>query len=222
MNLRKYLGGAAILALWGIFCIEIAGEKRMIMVNGDSMSPTYNDGDRVAVCDYRGEHPGRFDEVACLLADPDTGEESIFIRRIIGLPGEVLQIVNGKIYIDGTLLEQNFWRGEAIEEAGIAAEPIQILENEYFLLGDNRNHSYDSRDLYVGNVAEEEIKGKVLFSTDYGDTANWFYSTEGRDDYSCPIEEEAEKIMGSYIPVKIPYIPLVETYKGENALTLRG
>ena len=89
--------------------------------------------------------------------------DSIYIKRIIGLPGETVQIMeDGSIYINGEKLEESYGR-EVIqpETIGRAAEPIVLGEDEYFVMGDNRNNSSDSRTDIVGNIKREDIIGKA-------------------------------------------------------------
>ena len=82
------------------------------------------------------------------------------MKRVIGLPGETVQIIGGRIYIDGAALESEEGLGE-VSLAGRADSPILLGEDEYFLLGDNRDSSEDSRFANVGNVKKEQIQGKV-------------------------------------------------------------
>ena len=83
-----------------------------------------------------------------------------YTKRIIGLPGETVQIKDGWVYINGQKLEDDVG-AEPIAEARQAAEPITLGEDEYFVLGDNRNFSSDSRDPDVGNIRRDEIIGKI-------------------------------------------------------------
>ena len=88
-------------------------------------------------------------------------ENTYYIKRIIGLPGETVQIVDGVIYIDGEPLEENYGY-EPIEDAKRASEPILLGEDEYFVMGDNRNDSSDSRDPAVANVSRSQIIGRAF------------------------------------------------------------
>ena len=84
----------------------------------------------------------------------------IFIKRIIGLPGETVQILDGYVYIDGKKLDEHFC-DEKIQNAALASDPITLGDDEYFVLGDNRNASEDSRFPDVGNVRRKEIIGRA-------------------------------------------------------------
>ena len=101
--------------------------------------------------------PERFDIV--IFKYPDD-ESRLFIKRVIGLPGETVQIKNGQIYIDDKPLEAD--RGlNQVSLAGLAENPVVLDEDEYFLLGDNRDSSEDSRFVKIGNVKRKQIRGKV-------------------------------------------------------------
>ena len=89
-------------------------------------------------------------------------EVHFYIRRVAGLPGETVQIKEGKLYIDGEELKSYEYVSE-IRDAGIAEEPVKLGADEYFLLGDNRDSSEDSRFSNIGNVKREQIYGKVWF-----------------------------------------------------------
>lgn len=126
------------------------------------MEPTLDSGDNLIVdkISYRFRDPERFD----IIVFPWKYEESTYyIKRIIGLPGETVQIdENGTIYINGEVLQESYGR-EVIkaEYVGLAAEPITLGEDEYFVMGDNRNNSTDSRSAMVGNIKREDIIGRA-------------------------------------------------------------
>jgi signal peptidase I len=131
------------------------------VVSGESMMYTLQDEDSLLVdkISYRFSDPERFDIV--IFPYPSDPEEC-FIKRIIGLPGETIQIDDdGKIWIDGEILEENYG-AEVIWDAGLASEPITLGDDEYFVMGDNRNHSMDSRDPSVGNIKRDDFIGKAF------------------------------------------------------------
>ena len=152
-----YLAGVLCLT-WAI--ITFVGQRTL--VSGASMEPTLDSGDNLIVdkISYRFRDPERFD----IIVFPWKYEESTYyIKRIIGLPGETVQIdENGTIYINGEVLQESYGR-EVIkaEYVGLAAEPITLGEDEYFVMGDNRNNSTDSRSAMVGNIKREDIIGRA-------------------------------------------------------------
>ena len=128
-------------------------------VDGRSMMNTLHDGDNLIVdkISYRFSDPKRFD----IIVFPPTGKKEYYIKRIIGLPGETVQIdENGNIYINGELLKENYG-AETIQNPGRAANPITLGDDEYFVMGDNRNNSKDSRSEEVGNVKRSQIIGRA-------------------------------------------------------------
>lgn len=136
------------------FCLQSFGVQ--IVVAGQSMMPLLNSGDVVLMNKllYDFRKPERLDVVVLEREDKKT------VKRVIGLPGETVLIQGGYVYIDGERLEapDNL---DQVSLAGLAENPIELGENEYFLLGDNRDSSEDSRFANVGNVKEEQILGKV-------------------------------------------------------------
>ena len=101
------------------------------------MEATLHDGDNLIVdkLSYRFRDPKRFE---IIVFPYRYKENTYYIKRIIGLPGETVQVKDGYVYIDGEKLDENYGL-EVMEDAGIAAEPIELGEDEYFVLGDNRN-----------------------------------------------------------------------------------
>lgn len=128
-------------------------------VSGESMENTLDNGDQLIVdkITYRFQDPERFDIIVFPF---HYKENTYYIKRIIGLPGETVQIADGTIYINGEVLEESYGR-EVMQDPGIAAEPITLGEDEYFVLGDNRNQSSDSRDPSVGLIHRDEIIGRA-------------------------------------------------------------
>ena len=165
-NRKRYYRYEAItflvmLVVVYVVCVGVVryvGQKTL--VDGSSMSPTLEDGDVLIVdkLSYRFREPERFDIVVFRYLYK---ENSYYIKRIIGLPGETVQIKDGQIYIDGKQLEEDF--GNALmTNPGRANQPITLGSDEYFVLGDNRNVSSDSRDPSVANVAAEQIVGRAF------------------------------------------------------------
>ncbi len=153
------LGGAVLLA-WAITTYAL--EKTNMV--GDSMESTLSSGDTILINKllYRIREPERFDVI---VFKKDGKEHSYYsIKRIIGLPGETLVIKDGKVLINGEPLDEEVIVEDMILE-GLAAEEITLDEDEYFVLGDNRNDSQDSRYFNVGNVVREEIIGKAWLRT---------------------------------------------------------
>lgn len=129
-------------------------------VSGSSMEATLSDGDNLIVdkISYRFSEPERFD-VIIFPAEGDGGK--YYIKRIIGLPKETVWIdETGTIFINGKELEENYGL-EMILYPGDASVPIVLGEDEYFVLGDNRNNSTDSRYSIVGPVHRDDIIGRA-------------------------------------------------------------
>ena len=108
---------------------------------------------------YRFSEPKRFDVV---VFKQDGNEHSYYnIKRIIGLPGETVQIKDGDVYINDELLKEAAGV-EKMANYGLTEEKLTLEENEYFVLGDNRNNSEDSRFASIGNIRRSEIIGKAF------------------------------------------------------------
>ena len=133
---------------------------RRTLVHGSSMDPTLQDGDSVWVnmLAYRFSDPERYDIIVFPYSD-----DVNYIKRIIGLPGETIQInSNGDILINGKILQEPKQFARMVT-SGVAIEPITLGPDEYFVLGDNRVNSKDSRYPEVGNIKRERIIGKAVF-----------------------------------------------------------
>lgn len=159
--LRELLGWIVyILIIVGLTYLIITYVGQRTRVSGQSMETTLSDGDNLIVdkLSYRFSDPKRFD----IIVFPFKYQENTYyIKRIIGLPGETVQVVDGYTYINGELLTSDIYGAEVMESAGIAQEPITLGEDEYFVLGDNRNHSSDSRDPSVGVLTRSDLLGKA-------------------------------------------------------------
>ena len=140
--------------------IHFVGQRTIVV--GTSMRDTLQDGDNLVVdkITYRMKDPERFD----IIVFPYQYEEDVYyIKRIIGLPGETVQIdEEGQIFINGEVLNEDYGR-EVIQDPGMAIEPITLGEGEYFVLGDNRNASEDSRFEDVGVIHMDDIVGRAIF-----------------------------------------------------------
>ncbi len=152
---------------WLLYIIIIVGAAYLIVtflgqrtqVSGSSMETTLSDGDQLIVdkISYRFRDPKRYDIIVFPYQyEPNT----YYIKRIIGLPGETIQIIDGYIYIDGEQLDEHYGN-ELMNDPGIAAEPVTLGEDEYFVLGDNRNNSQDSRAVNVGVIHRKDILGRA-------------------------------------------------------------
>jgi len=142
------------------------------VVSGSSMETTLQDGDSLIVdkISYRFTDPKRFDIV---VFPPMYEEDTHYIKRIIGLPGETVRIdLDGNIYINDELQEESYGN-EVIEDPGRAYEPVSLGKDEYFVMGDNRNHSMDSRSELVGNVSRKDLVGRAWVRIYPFSTAGW-------------------------------------------------
>ena len=143
------------------YSIITFGIQSVTMI-GQSMDPALTNQDVVLINKraYTFSNPKRYDIIAFKLKEDS---ESYFnIKRIIGLPGETVQIKNGKIFIDEKVLTDLPFE-DLIMTEGLAVDEITLGENEYFVMGDNCNNSEDSRYVNIGNISEKEISGKVFF-----------------------------------------------------------
>ena len=161
--MRELLNTAIyLLCVLGAVWLVITFVGQRTEVEGASMENTLHNGDNLIVdkLSYRFHDPERFDIIVFPFQFQDN---TYYIKRIIGLPGETVQIMDdGSIYINGEKLEENYGM-EVIkpETIGRAAEPIELGDDEYFVMGDNRNNSSASRTDMVGNIKRENIIGKA-------------------------------------------------------------
>lgn len=155
LSLIVYIG---VVILICFIIMNFVGGR--VQVEGPSMQDTLYTGDNLWVdrVSYKFSDPKRFDVVVFPVADG-----SYYIKRVIGLPGEKVQILpDGTILINDKALDEHYGK-ETIWDPGIAAQPFYLGEDEYFVLGDNRNDSHDSRASDIGNISKDDIFGKAVF-----------------------------------------------------------
>lgn len=158
---REILGVAAYVAvvlLLTYLVLRYVGQRTT--VSGMSMYPTLEDGDNLIVdkISYRFRDPERYDIIVFPF---QYKENTYYIKRVIGLPGETVQIIDGEVYIDGEKLDEAYGY-ELMDSPGLAFEPITLGDDEYFVLGDNRNDSMDSREPAVGTIRRGDIIGRAF------------------------------------------------------------
>ena len=150
----------AIVCVFAFVFVWYFGQR--VSTIGDSMNPVLENGDIVLVnrFKYDASAPRRGD----IIVFKPNGNENLHssIKRIVGLPGETVQIKDGVIYIDGEPLKEKY-EVTGVTEAGLASEEIVLAGDEFFVLGDNRESSEDSRADDIGNVKRSEIEGKAWF-----------------------------------------------------------
>lgn len=154
----------------GVVLVIAFGMK--ISVIGASMQPCLSNGQEVLVdrFTFKMLNPSRFD-VVCFY--PKGNENShMYIKRVIGLPGETLQVKDGYVYVDGIrLLDDSY---DLISDPGLAEAEFVLGEGEYFVLGDNRNNSEDSRNGNIGAVHKDTMIGKVWYKFSLGENSFGF------------------------------------------------
>lgn len=142
------------LAVFGCICLLLHQFVfHTVRIAGTSMVDTLRSGDIVLVTryDYHIGTAHRGDIVECSFPD----RSGTYIKRVIGLPGEQVDIIDSRVYIDGTPISENYASGSSENYSAL------LGENEYLVLGDNRSESYDSRAEDMGFIGQENLLGKV-------------------------------------------------------------
>ena len=149
-----------VVILFAYIAVFFFGQSRTNI--GQAMNSTLSGGDVVLLNElsYRFSGPSREDVISFKLNGSE--DTHSYIRRAIGLPGETIQIIENNVYIDGKKLEEEY-KTSKIREDGIVGDQMKIASDEYFVLGDDRENSDDSRDADIGNVKRSYIYGKAWF-----------------------------------------------------------
>lgn len=155
-ELREYVEAFGIAIVLALFIITFIAQS--FLVQGASMEPSLHNGERLLVdkLTYRIRPPKR-GEVIVFKYPSDPRRK--FIKRIMGLPGDQIEVRNHQLYVNGSALEEEYINGPTYGDFG----PIVVPEGSYFVMGDNRNNSDDSRFADVGPVPRKLVVGRALF-----------------------------------------------------------
>ena len=153
------IGGMIVIFLAFVIVYSV-GMKTSVV--GDSMEPMLYNGQEILMnrIVYRLSSPKRGDVIVFL---PNGNQNShYYVKRVVGLPGDTIQIQNGNVYVNGVLLEEDE-EFDKMKDSGIAENELELAADEFFVLGDNRNSSEDSRSGNIGPVRKDTIVGKAWF-----------------------------------------------------------
>ncbi len=156
----------AIVLMMAFVLVYFIGMRTSVV--GQSMTETLENGDQILVNRfvYKIIGPKANDVIVFL---PNGNEKShYYVKRVVGVPGDTVQIKDGKVYVNGKEFTEKI-EVAAIEDAGLAEDAVTLGDDEYFVLGDNRNNSEDSRYANIGSIKKEYIIGKAWFVITTGD-----------------------------------------------------
>ena len=165
-EILEYVISTVIVVFLAFVLMFFFGTKTSVI--GDSMMPALYNGQQILIDKfiYKLSSPKRGDVI---VFQPNGNENTHYYeKRIIGLPGETIQIIDGYVYVNGSKLDEDDTY-DLIEDRGIAKDGLILQPYEYFVLGDNRNSSEDSRSGNMGPVKKEYIIGKAWLHMAYGD-----------------------------------------------------
>jgi signal peptidase I len=155
-DIKEFLQSLVIAAVLAFFIITFVAQS--FVVDGRSMEPTLHNGERLFVNKfiYRFHPPERGD---IIVFTPQGAPKKKYIKRVIGLPGETVSFKDGQTYINGEPIAESYINEPVDQETGT----YQIPQESVFVMGDNRNHSADSRFSIVGYVDYNSISGKAFW-----------------------------------------------------------
>lgn len=159
---RKFVVEVCFYILLIFVCVFIVPKYviQRTVVDGPSMLNTLHDGESLIVekVSYHFTDPDRYDIIVFYPYGRDDPED-YYVKRVIGLPGETIQVIGSDVYINGDKLGETYGK-DPIQDPGVASEPIKLADDEFFVMGDNRTVSEDSR--FFGPVKKSNISGRAL------------------------------------------------------------
>ncbi len=166
LNLSALQGAAVwigeVILAFAVGCMVVWFFGYTLSNVGESMEPTLKSGDKVLInrLVYEIKSPSYGD---LIVFKPNGNQNAHYhIKRVVGKPGDTVTIQSGRVFVNGELLNETV-QTESMEDAGLAEDGVKLGADEYFVLGDNRNNSEDSRSANFGNVKKEDILGRAWF-----------------------------------------------------------